>query len=573
MNLFAGCKVFVPNWLKKKRRKLVTFLKKNLLVVLIVFGAFLGIIIGISINTSIQKIKQPNRYTAITCIGFPGELLIRMLKMLILPLIVCSLIAGLSNIDTKTSLKVGGRALTYYLSTTALAAILGLILVSAIKPGKGIKQVATLNNQELVNPLDSFLDIVRNMFPANIISACFEQDKTIIVEIKEAVETKTILFTKGNLTNDEINELIQRREIYLVSSGNKSETYMKNETIYRNYKIGKGLGAKGPTNFLGLIIFSIAVGTVACKLGEKAKPFVDIIVAFNDIVTELLKVVMWYSPFGIGCLIIASFSEMENVSKTLSSLGLFITTVVLGIAIHGFVVLPGLYFAFTRKNPYIFLKGMFSAMATAFGTSSSAATLPVTFQCLEEKLNIDKRITRFIIPIGTTVNMDGTALYEAVSAIFIAQSIGRQLSFGDYILISLTSILASIGAAAIPHAGLITMIIVLDTVGLPTDMVAVFFSVDWFLGRIRTMINVLGDAYGAGIVQHLSKNELENITSVHNAAQMFHESFSNSFSEDDEENECKSNFSNGKLVIKTDHENMFSEESYEINSKRMQTYL
>ena len=161
MAVFTCWRSILPVILKNKCRSLIIALKQNLLVVLIVSGASLGIIIGICINSSIQGIKQPNRYIAITCIGFPGELLIRMLKMLILPLIVCSLIVGLSSIDTKSSGKVGGRAIAYYLSTTALAAILGLILVSAIKPGKGMKHSINSSEQELVSPMDSFLDIVR----------------------------------------------------------------------------------------------------------------------------------------------------------------------------------------------------------------------------------------------------------------------------------------------------------------------------------------------------------------------------------------------------------------------------
>jgi solute carrier family 1 (high affinity glutamate transporter) protein 2 len=151
---------------------------------------------------------------------------------------------------------------------------------------------------------------------------------------------------------------------------------------------------------------------------------------------------------------------------------------------------------------------MLQAWLMAIATSSSAATLPVTFRCLEENNKIDRRVTRFVVPIGATVNMDGTALYEAVAVIFIAQMNGIPLSVGQVITISLTATLASIGAASIPSAGVVTMLLVLTAAGLPTDDVSIILLVDWFLDRLRTSINVLGDSYGAGIVYHLSKSEL-----------------------------------------------------------------
>jgi len=487
-------------------------LSNNKLVVAIVCGAVFGFIIGIGINPSVQQLKQPDRYTAVKLVGFPGELLLRALKMLILPLITCSLIVGLANLDAAVSGRIGARAVTYYLSTTALAAILGLMLVSAIQPGKGMIQPSKdeVKEQQPVRPMDSFLDIIRNMFPSNIIKACVQQDKTKIVVKRELLNAynETIDFSK--LDANQTAQILKKHKI--MSMVNLSTGEIVNYTTienYREYKIGAGTIHPDKANFLGLIVFALAVGKIAGSMGEKSKTFVEFISTFNDIVTQLIVYVMWYSPIGIMSLIAAKFAEMENISGTFSSLGLFMVTVIVGLGVHGLLVLPLVYFLFTRKNPYIFLQGMVEAMMTAFGTDSSAATLPITFRCLEENLGIDKRLTRFILPVGATINMDGTALYEATSAIFIAQSVGRNLAFGDYIAISFTSILASVGAAAIPHAGLVTMLIVLDTVGLPSDMVAVIFTVDWFLDRLRTMINVFGDAIGCGIVNHLSRSDLE----------------------------------------------------------------
>lgn len=166
---------------------------------------------------------------------------------------------------------------------------------------------------------------------------------------------------------------------------------------------------------------------------------------------------------------------------TAKSLGLYMVTVIIGLIIHACITLPGIYFGITRRNPWSFFKGMLQAWVTALGTASSAATLPVTFKCLEDNLGVDKRVTRFVLPVGATVNMDGTALYEAVAAIFIAQLNGIELSFGKVVTVSLTATAASIGAASVPSAGLVTMLLVLTAVGLPTDDITMIVAVDWFL--------------------------------------------------------------------------------------------
>merc|ERR1712117_425294 len=181
-----------------------------------------------------------------------------------------------------------------------------------------------------------------------------------------------------------------------------------------------------------------------------------------------------------------------------------------GLTIHGFIVLPIIYTLICRQLPFRFVKNMLPALTTAWGTASSSATLPVTMNCLEERNNIDPKISRFVLPIGATINMDGTALYEAVAALFIAQMYGINPNIGQVIAISITATAASIGAAGIPQAGLVTMVMVLDTVGLPAEDVTLILAVDWLLDRFRTAINVLGDSIGAGIVYELSKNDLED---------------------------------------------------------------
>eukprot|EP00795_Rhopilema_esculentum_P007649 gene7649-13470_t len=324
------------------------------------------------------------------------------------------------------------------------------------------------------------------------------------------MEKELIREYNQTITGNETAEFLASVEIKRAENATTGEVW--NYTTVREYRSYKAVGGQETSfkpNFLGLIVFSISIGIVLGTMGEKAKPFVDFVAILNEVVMKLVLLVMWYSPIGIWSLVSAKFAEMANIEGTFRSLGLFIVTVVSAIGIHSLLVLPLIYFIVVRKNPYKFMKGLLEAMITAFGTDSSAATLPVTFRCLEENNHIDKRITRFVLPVGATINMDGTALYEAIAAMFIAQAVGVSLSTGDIIAISITSTLASVGAAAVPHAGLVTMLIVLDTVGLPTDYIGVIYSVDWFLDRCRTMANVMGDSIGAGIVQHLSRHELE----------------------------------------------------------------
>ncbi|VDK86717.1 unnamed protein product [Onchocerca ochengi] len=208
------------------------------------------------------------------------------------------------------------------------------------------------------------------------------------------------------------------------------------------------------------------------------------------------------------CLITGKILEIDDLANMARMLAMYVVTVLLGLVIHALFSLPLLFFICTKKNPFTFMRGLLQAWVTALGTASSSATLPITFKCLEENLGIDRRVTRFVLPVGATINMDGTALYEAVAAIFIAQTNGVDLSFGQVITISLTATLASIGAASVPSAGLVTMLIVLTAVGLPVKDVSLIVAVDWLLDRIRTSINVLGDAFGAGIVHHFSRKQL-----------------------------------------------------------------
>jgi len=262
---------------------------------------------------------------------------------------------------------------------------------------------------------------------------------------------------------------------------------------------------------MGLVVFSTVLGVCLSKMGRQGKPLLDFFRSLSEAMMIITNWVIWLSPVGVCFLVAAQLLQSDDIEEILSKLGWYFITVLLGLFIHGFIILPFIYGVVTRSFPFKFILNMTQALFTAFGTSSSSATLPITIDLLETKNGVDPRVSRFVLPIGATINMDGTALYEAVAAIFIAQIQGVPLSLGNIVAISITATAASIGAAGIPQAGLVTMVMVLNTVGLSAEYVSYIIPVDWLLDRFRTAINVLGDSLGAGLVDYISKDELRSM--------------------------------------------------------------
>ncbi|XP_054160158.1 excitatory amino acid transporter-like [Oppia nitens] len=465
---------------------------ENLLLVLTVLSVLFGFIGGCLLRWT----EYSDEFVML--IGFPGELLMRMLKMLIIPLIVSSLIAGLAQLDAASSGRMGSRALAYYFGTTLLAAFLGIVLVLLIHPGNPRLKAEQLGNQlkeeqnTRVSTLDAMLDLIRNMFPENLLQAAFAQVRTEFAR-GPAVQPSSV-------EDWSRVENVSREVRHLNGSIGTEVSYHVLERV---------LPYRDVPNVLGLIVFCSAFGIICGQLGAEAEPMIRFFVILNEIIMRLVVVVMWYSPIGIPSLIVNKILEIKDMYTVAQQLGLYMLTVIAGLIVHATLTLPLIYWTVTRKNPLTFFRGMLQAWVTALGTASSAATLPVSFRCLEENLHIDKRVTRFVLPVGATVNMDGTALYEAVAAIFIAQMNAMEFTVGQIVIVSLTATAASIGAASVPSAGLVTLLLVLTALGLPTKDISMILAVDWFLDRIRTSINVLGDAYGAGVVFHLSKAELD----------------------------------------------------------------
>ncbi|XP_033611179.1 excitatory amino acid transporter 1 isoform X2 [Cryptotermes secundus] len=453
------------NMANTARKRIKSFLRGNLLTLLTVIGVFGGAILGVILRQT-REDKWTER--EIMYVSYFGDIFLQMLKSLILPLIVASIISAIGGLDLSLSGKIGARAIVYYFCTTVSAVVLGMILVSVIHPGRGdASEISKSGTSRNVTTVDTLLDLVRNMFPPNLVQACIAQYQTVL--------TPDESITAMNYT-------------------------MLDWKISHRFVTG--------TNILGLVVFATVLGITLAKMAEKGKPLLIFFETLGGAMLIITYWVIWISPIGIFFLVAAKVLEMESFEVIVGQLGMYFTTVLLGLFIHGFVVIPLYYSICTRKLPFRFIVNMSQALFTAFGTGSSNATLPISMSCLEEKNEVDPRVVRFVMPIGATINMDGTALYEAVAAIFISQVRNMTLSIGQLLAMSITATAASIGAAGIPQAGLVTMVMVLDTVGLPPEDVTLIIAVDWLLDRFRTTINVLGDSIGAGIVDHLSKSEL-----------------------------------------------------------------
>eukprot|EP00093_Oithona_nana_P013671 13671.XXX_555905_561671_1 [CDS] Oithona nana genome sequencing. len=428
------------------------WLKENLLLVITFSGVFLGVIIGV--------LLKPLELEPLTVayLAYPGELFMRLLKLMILPLIIASLITGAASLNAKMNGKIALRTIVYFLVTSLISALIGLVLVLVVHPGNAeTKSILGSGNTEerKVDIVDNFMDLGRNLFPDNLFLASFQ-------------------------------------------------------TAYTKYvDDGKTLAYRNGTNTLGIIFFCLTFGTVLGSLGKKGRVVIDFFHIIDEVIMKMVYGIMWISPLGISSVICAKILSVPNLGLVMSQLAMFIITVVFGIFLYQFTVLQLIYLAIVRKNPFKFWWGMFQSWMTAFATASTAAALPVTFRCMHENNHVDPRISKFVLPIGATVNMDGTALFVTVASIFIAQMNGIDLDAGQLVTVVLTSTAASIASASVPSAALVLMLIVLTAIDAPYQDVSLLWAIDWFVDRCRTTNNMLGDAYGAAVVEALSKKELE----------------------------------------------------------------
>jgi len=394
----------------------------------IIIGVLLGVVFGI-------YFPEFAKYFAIL-----GKIFLNLLKMLIVPLILSSIIMGVLSASSASSIgKLGLKTFIYYITTTLLAIVTGQILVNIIKPGLYSKSISLGNVKSIPTLKTDFnpLDLLTGMIPTNIFKS--------------------------------------------LSNG----------------------------NILQIIFFALLAGYFIGKLDIKSKTILsDFFDSLYKLMMKITDFVILFAPIGIFGLLYETVSK--SGTDVFKSLAMYFFTVLGALFIHFFITLPLLFFIFTKKNPYEFMKKMLTPLITAFSTSSSSATLPLTIQAIETNAKVSPKISGFVLPLGATINMDGTALYECVAVIFIAQVTGVHLSFQQQIIVVVTSLLASIGAAGIPMAGLVMMSIILKAVGLPLEGVGLILAVDRFLDMFRTATNVMSDSTGTYIIAHSEGEIIEN---------------------------------------------------------------
>lgn len=403
-----------------------------------------------------------------------GEIFLQLLKMIVVPLVVTSVMSGILGLgDVRKLGKPGGCAVLYYLSTTILAVVVGLLLMNAIRPGVGYQEQGDLMEE-----------------------AAQKGGK------KSAAREKIV----KSLEEDTGLEEGEIAEIFPQLKGESKEVSSILKNLVLMLFTDNLFNAAAQTELLPLIVFSIIFAGMLTTMGSRVGQLTTMINQVNNALLTFIMLLMRIAPIGIFCLVAGRFGEAQMKGEFVAELqkvGGYFVTVVGGLGIHALVTLPLIYWLLTKRNPFLFIRHMLQAILTAFSTASSSATLPVTMECAHKNARVSKRSTEFVLPLGATINMDGTALYEAAAAIFIAQAIGMDLTLTQQLIIAVTATLAAIGAAGIPEAGLVTMIIVLNAVGLPVEYIGLILSVDWLLDRFRTAVNVFGDSVGAAVVDRV----------------------------------------------------------------------
>ena len=419
----------------------------------IIIGLILGLLYGI---ISIQ-----NGYGTFTknWITPFGTIFINLLKLIAMPLVLGSLVTGVASLSNVKKLsRIGGKTILVYLITTAFSVTIGLISVNTLNPGKKIPDEMQIKLQETYQKDAS-------------------KRASSIQKVKDRGPLQPIIDMIPN-------------NFFSSASNNR--------------------------NMLQVVFIALFIGVGLIQIPDKkSKPLKDFFRSLSDVVIKLVDLIMLMAPLGVFALISSTINKVagENPSQILEllgALGFYMLTVTLGLLAHIIIVYTGLLKLFTKMPIHTFYKGIAPAQLLAFSTSSSGATLPVTMERCEEELGVSEEVSSFVLPLGATINMDGTALYQAVAAVFIAQTLNMSLDLSAQITIVLTTVLASIGTAAVPGAGIVMLVIILESVGVPSEGIAIILGVDRILDMLRTTVNVTGDAT-VSVVIGQSENKLVQI--------------------------------------------------------------
>ncbi|MGB2341392.1 MAG: dicarboxylate/amino acid:cation symporter [Flavobacteriaceae bacterium] len=395
----------------------------------------IGMLIGIIFGLVMSFINGGSQFIGDYVKPF-GTIFINLLKLIAIPLILASLIKGVSDLKDISKLSLmGGRTIAIYLLTTLTAVTIGLVLVNIIQPGKSI---SVETRKELVEAYATDTQ-------AKQVAAAKRKEEGPLKPLVELIPSN----------------------IFAAASSNK--------------------------NMLQIIFFALFFGIGMILLPKKkSKPVKKFFDSFNDVILKMIDMIMKIAPYGVFALLAALVVEAPSL-ELFQALGMYAITLILGLALM-IVVYIIIVNVFTKRSTSFFMKGIAPAQLLAFSTSSSAATLPVTMECVEDSLKVDEEVASFVLPIGATINMDGTSVYQGVAAVFIAQAFGLDLSLSAQLGIVFTATLASIGTAAVPSAGIVMLVIVLAQAGIPEAGLALIFAIDRPLDMCRTVVNVTGDA-------------------------------------------------------------------------------
>jgi solute carrier family 1 (high affinity glutamate transporter) protein 1 len=467
-------------------------------------------------------------------LSFLGKIFMSALKMLIMPLIVVTMIVGISSIGDPQKLgRLGGRTILYYLSTTALAIVVGLVAVNWMKPGvqkapAALKKslVKTLQSptsarwktltvdfqQHLVrtSPKNEKLDRKALTIATTAISRLRKESRRYRKNLAgKTAQSRLLGILKAELIFAEVGMRRSLKEANKMRAKSVSGGASLTVRSFLEKQIGKifenPFKAMARGNVLGVIIFSLLLGLMLVLLGDRGRPALEVARSLNDAMMMLVIWVMKFTPIGVFSLM--AYQIARSGLDILWMLSKYMLCVVVALGVHAFVVLPLLLMIGGRVSPLQFFVRVRSALSVAFSTSSSSATLPVSIEVAEKEAKLSPQVSGFVLPLGATINMDGTALYEAVAALFIAQLYGIDLGLGPQFLIFLTAALAAIGAAGIPSAGTVTMVMVFSAVGLPLVGIGLILAVDRILDMCRTTVNVWGDLIGAAILDRYESTD------------------------------------------------------------------
>ncbi len=458
-------------------------MKKLPLHVKIIIGLILGIIYAF-----ISSALGWNEFT-INWIDPFGTIFIRLLKFIAVPLVLFSIISGVSGLSDVTKLgRLGAKTLGIYMITTVSAVAVGLLLVNLIKPGDYIDEESRIKNRIAY---ELWVDDTSGVKPKD--NKDFLSDPKYADVVREVTNNPEYTTPKADVSDkmaaaEETKDAPPLQFLVEMVPQNIIESIANNKLM------------------LQVIFFAIFFGiTLVLIPQDKAKPVIDFINGANEVFLKMVEIVMQAAPFFVFALLAGVIAKMADspaeVFEIFKGLGSYSITLVIGLAFMIFVFYPLIGVLFIKKLDYRkFFRNISPAQFLAFSTSSSAATLPVTMECVEENMGVSKNISSFVLPVGATVNMDGTSLYQAVAVVFLAQMHMVDLTIAQQLTIVLTATLASIGAAAVPSAGLVMMIIVLQSVGLNPAWIAIVFPVDRILDMCRTVVNVTGDATVATLI-------------------------------------------------------------------------